>query len=304
LPREPLVDEAGAKPGGEAGFSLLSRLWSFLGRRKRGVLPAKIRKLGRRRFSRRERGKSVTCRTRAGFDIQCQIGDPLDNHIYFEGEFEPELRLLLERLAPSLLTVVDVGCNIGYVSCLLATLAPQARILSIDANPEMIRRCESNLKLNGRTAEMLCCAAGSANAIRTFNIPTRRPSFASFGTLDYPCQEMEVTVRRLDELLRERGITGIDLLKIDVEGFEPEVLAGLGAFPVRNICFEFAPGNLKNCGFYPDDLWRLPLWNDYRLFLLETASARPLPFKAGEKVENLENVTEIVWAQSRAEAPG
>jgi FkbM family methyltransferase len=279
-------------------LSPLSAFWSFLGRQKQGPIPAWVGKSARRKFSRRERGELITCPTAAGFRMEVRIGDPLDNLIYFDGEFEPELRLLLAQLAPALSTVVDVGCNIGYVSCLLASLTEgRARLLSVDANPEMASRCESNLRLNGFPAEVCCCAAGRADEVRTFHIPKHRPSYASFGQLDYGCEEIEVPVRRLDGVAREKGLAQIDLLKIDVEGFEPEVLGGLGDLPVKNICLEFSPDNLKNCGFSPDDLWNLPLWKNYRLALLEKETARPIYFQPGEP---LPNETEIVWAQALA----
>ena len=193
--------------------------------------------------------------------------------------------------------MVDVGCNIGYVSCLLAARAPDARILSIDANPEMVRRCEANLRLNGRTPDVRCCGAGSVEGSRLFHVPKNRPSYASFGALTHACDEIEVPIRRLDGLLREKGWAELDLLKIDVEGFEPEVLRGLGATPVRNICFEYSPANLRNCGFTPEDLWSLPLWAGYRLFLLEEGTGRPLPFRPGEP---LPGATEMAWAEAIA----
>lgn len=236
------------------------------------------------------------CRTTPGFLIQCRIGDPLDNIIYFEGEFETELRISLARLAPTLKTVVDVGCNIGYVSCLLAWLTKgRARVVSLDPNPEMSSRCETNLKLNGFPAEVFTCAAGRVEEIRAFHVPKHRPSFASFGQLSHDCQEIQVPVKRLDQLAREKGLMHIDLLKIDVEGFEPEVLGGLGNLRVKNIYLEFSPRNLKNCGFSPADLWSLPLWKNYRLALIETTTAKPIYFQPDNPISG---ETEIVWAQA------
>lgn len=279
-----------------SSLSPVSALWSFLGRNK--SIPPALKKSARRKFSRRERGRLIECPTAAGFRMECRIGDPLDNLLYFDGEFEPELRLFLTQLAPSLHTIVDVGCNIGYVSCLLAALTRgKARIVSLDANPEMIPRCESNLKLNGWPAEMVSCAAGRVDETKTFHIPKHRPSYASFGALGHDCEEIAVPVRRLDGLAREKGLPQIDLLKIDVEGFEPEVIGGLGDLPVKNICFEFSPANLKNCGFTPDDLWQLPLWKKFRLYRLENDTGRPIPFTPGATLE-MGNVTEIAWAQA------
>jgi hypothetical protein len=41
-----------------------------------------------------------------------------------------------------------------------------------------------------------------------------------------PSNQLECKVRTLDEVAAQHGIAAIDLLKIDVEGFEFEVLAG------------------------------------------------------------------------------
>jgi hypothetical protein len=40
-------------------------------------------------------------------------------------------------------------------------------------------------------------------------------------------EKIRVNMRRLDTLLRETGITFIDILTVDVEGWELEVLSGL-----------------------------------------------------------------------------
>jgi FkbM family methyltransferase len=275
--------------------SALASFWSFLGRNKLGLVPGALRQSARRKFSRSQRGNLIVCDTRPGFRLECRIGDPLDNLVYFDGEFEPELRLFLDQHGGSFSTIVDVGCNIGYVSCLLAARHPSARIVSLDANPEMIRRCEANLKLNGFRAETVCCALGEREELRSFHVPKNRPSYASFGHLEHECDRIEVPVRRLDQLLREKGIEQIDLLKIDVEGFEPPVLNGLGTLPVKNICLEFSPANLKNCGFTPDDLWNRPLWKGYRLFLLENGTGNPLAFQPGRIPDN---ATDTAWARA------
>jgi len=273
----------------------VAALWSFLGRQKTGRIPEWLRNSARRKFSRSQRGKFIVCQTSPGFRMECRIGDPLDNTIYFEGEFEAELRMSLERLAPAISTVVDVGCNIGYVSCLLAKLTGgRARIISVDPNPEMISRCAANLKLNGFSAELEACAMGRVEEVRTFNVPKHRPSFASFGQLTHDCEAIKVPIRRLDEMARKKGLAEIDLLKIDVEGFEPEVLGGVGDLKVKNIYLEFSPRNLKQCGFAPVELWALPLWKKYRLAMIEVGSAQPLYFEPGNPIGGQ---TEIVWAQ-------
>lgn len=236
--------------------------------------------------------------TGQGFRMRCRIGDPLDNLVYFDGEFEPEFALLIGKLAPSLKTIVDVGCNIGYISCLLAKLTNgQARLISIDANPDMVERCRENLAANGFRVEMRHCAGGATEERRIFNVPEFRPSYGTFGNLQqHSCRQIEVPVKRLDRIFSEESLTHIDLLKIDVEGYEPEVLSGLGdmAVPIENIIMEYSPWALTNCGHKPADLWAFPWWNQYQLHILEKDTGRPLPFKIGDAIKVS---TDIIWAR-------
>jgi hypothetical protein len=66
---------------------------------------------------------------------------------------------------------------------------------------------------------------------------------------------------------------------------------------VKHIYLEYSPRNLKQCGFSAEDLWGLPLWKKYRLSLIESGTARPIPFEASAP---LGGETEIVWAQAIA----
>ena len=62
-------------------------------------------------------------------------------------------------------------------------------------------------------------------------IPTSRPSTATTSSIlrdrGYGFTVETVPVRTLDSILEEHGVTAIDFLKIDVEGSEADVLAGI-----------------------------------------------------------------------------
>ena len=66
---------------------------------------------------------------------------------------------------------------------------------------------------------------------------------------------MDVPCVRLDDLLAERGVDRVDLMKMDVEGAEPRVLAGgadrLGAGVVRHLIVEVNGPRLVACGSSP-----------------------------------------------------
>lgn len=80
--------------------------------------------------------------------------------------------------------------------------------------------------------------AGATGTVR-FSEPAD-PGEGSF-TVDRNEANVEFTCRSLSEFARERGYERIDLVKLDVEGFEYEVLDDLLAcgLPIRQLCIEF-----------------------------------------------------------------
>ncbi|MEO1618772.1 MAG: FkbM family methyltransferase, partial [Planctomycetota bacterium] len=70
-------------------------------------------------------------------------------------------------------------------------------------------------------------------------------------------EQVEVNLRRLSDVLREKNVDQIDLLKIDVEGAEFEVLDGLEPADwerVRQLVMEIAPANVTKIHAFAQDL--------------------------------------------------
>ena len=131
--------------------------------------------------------------------------------------------------------VVDVGANHGDFSHAASACFPSARCLLVEPLPrlhdDLERRCQSS-----REHWFLeKCALGATNCVMPFYVAQDDEigSLAGFSE-EYvavnagakPSSQLECRVRTLDEVTAQHGIAAIDLLKIDVEGFEFEVLAG------------------------------------------------------------------------------
>ena len=118
---------------------------------------------------------------------------------------------------------VDVGANVG-VYTVLAGAAAGADCIAVEPIPTTFAKLRANVRANvmGGRVETLNIGLGRADDVLHF-------------TSDRDCQNRAVregelagetitaSVRRLDDLLAGRSPT---LIKIDVEGFESEVLAG------------------------------------------------------------------------------
>ena len=117
---------------------------------------------------------------------------------------------------------VDIGANTGMVCIPLATMA--ARIVAIEPHPVNVARLKYNAQLNkASNIELLPYAVGRKGRLRFIasttgiqaNIPARR-----MVRLDGKiATSITVQARPLLSLLRERTVTSIGVLKIDVEGF-------------------------------------------------------------------------------------
>jgi FkbM family methyltransferase len=132
--------------------------------------------------------------------------------------------------------IVDVGANTGLFSLLAGTQNPDAVIHAFEPFPSAADMLEANLRANRLTNIRVTRAAVSdqpGTLPLYFNDALRLTQGASLRNWDYVTGKVEVPVIRLDDYLAEQGLDTIDLLKVDVEGSEPEVLAGAEATIAR-----------------------------------------------------------------------
>jgi FkbM family methyltransferase len=117
---------------------------------------------------------------------------------------------------------VDVGANIGSYTVLASKVAG-ANSFSIEPVPKTFQCLQRNINLNNISSlvDSRCCAAGESHNALTFSSDLDTTNHVV--NIDYVGDIIEVPVESLDHMLDQlRPI----LIKIDVEGFEPEVIAG------------------------------------------------------------------------------
>jgi len=144
--------------------------------------------------------------------------------------------------------VIDVGMNIGWFTLLSRSLGHD--VLSFEPNPSnIVRLCES-LALNDWTDGVIIYpyALGDIEDTMLLSWPFGNPGQARLGSKNV--YSISVAAKRLDDIVMSKGWLKdndkpIYLLKIDVEGFEPNVLEGsrqlLQSGLVENILIEFNP---------------------------------------------------------------
>lgn len=149
--------------------------------------------------------------------------------------------------------VFDVGANIGEVSAIYRSLG--ATVVAVEPQPECVRKLTEKFgrdnavtivpaALGSERGSAPMWIADGVNTISTLSADWTRGRFAS----EFGSSRMEtVPVETLDALIAEHGQP--DFVKLDVEGFEPQVLRGLTR-PVRLLSFEWVtegPDALASC---------------------------------------------------------
>ncbi len=128
-------------------------------------------------------------------------------------------------------TFVDIGANIGLYS-LMAAGNGVSRVYAIEPNPFSFSVLVRNIVANGFDSIIipLCLAVNNRSSVVTFKLGGPHAGTIKneiIGEGPHP-DGMSITTASfsIDELFRVQGISGVNHLKIDVDGLEPEILRG------------------------------------------------------------------------------
>ena len=158
----------------------------------------------------------------------------------------------MKRLGLQPGTVIDVG--VGYGTAELWEAFPGARLLLVEPIPDRFGG-EAWEGVRRRPGAEVVTAAAGADAGTTTITMHRAPEMSSvLGAWigDRDGEAREVPVVRVDEAVHERELPGPYVLKVDVEGFELEVLEGASgvleeteAVLLEVRLFELVPGGAQ-----------------------------------------------------------
>ena len=173
---------------------------------------------------------AYTARTSDGVRMRGTTADLIQRFVYYFGQWEPAISDWLRANVKTGDTVIDVGANVGWYSLLAAKLVgPAGRVIAVEASPTIATKLAANIALNPNLAPRITvhqCAAGDRAGV----IPLYAGAADNSGqttTVGGTTVEATVPLQPLSALLAGVDLRKVRVVKIDVEGAEEAVVAGL-----------------------------------------------------------------------------
>jgi FkbM family methyltransferase len=185
--------------------------------------------------------------------------DPVVSGALTFGVYERAETKFFQTACHSGMTFLDVGANIGYYTALAArAVGPNGKVIALEPDPESFKYLEQTIAANAvGNVQAFPVAASDAPATLPLYISADNRGDNRLYAPSGKWPQVEVEAVPTDALLAENKIDTVDFIKIDVQGYEPKVIAGLRATITRSpkltLLTEFWPKGICDAGGDPVD---------------------------------------------------
>lgn len=141
---------------------------------------------------------------------------------------EPLATQLVKQLLKPGMNVVDIGGNLGYYPLLEAQMVGDAgRVIAIEPVAANFAQLSKNVEANGyRNILLHNVAIGASNGTAPMYL-SKKSNWHSLHPVPWETREITVRVSTLDALLAQHNLLSVDLIRMDLEGYEVEVIQGM-----------------------------------------------------------------------------
>ena len=206
---------------------------------------------GKRRLARILLGKSLRTDSdimvKGKYELQYKLPNLLENigfEIMVNGVYEQDtIRFIVNKL-PDEGIFLDIGANIGAIVLPVCRLKKNLKAIAVEASFRVFEYLVANAGLNNTQRLVLRNMAVSDSDNKELNFYSPEGDYGK-GSFSPVYTDVPETVRTitLDSLVSQEKIIKIDLIKVDVEGYEYDVFKGgsnvLSHPSAPDILFEF-----------------------------------------------------------------
>lgn len=171
-------------------------------------------------------------------------------HVMLDGFWESWLTLFFAKSIRDGMIVIDVGANFGYYTLLFGAMVGQSgRVIAIEPSPNTARFLRKTLELNGLSARTQifenAADAKSGETVRLYVNPLD-PKNDTVVNAALPGSVLVSTIA-IDDICAD--LEKVDMIKIDAEGAEEGIIAGMSQTIERfspTIVLEFNAARYKD----------------------------------------------------------
>jgi FkbM family methyltransferase len=227
---------------------------------------------------------------RDGVTYELDLSQGIDFAIYLGNIYERQTRAALRRLVRPGSLVLDIGANIGAHTLSLAqSVGPAGRVLAFEPTDYAFRKLSRNLELNPELAQRVTAhhcflTAADASPVPSgiySSWPLAKEAGLHAKHLGREMRTEAARARSVDSVLSEYPARTVQLVKLDVDGFECDVLRGASRMlsTMRPVfVMELAPYVLVERGASLEEMLSFFVPNGYSFF--DERTDRPLPSTA------------------------
>lgn len=187
---------------------------------------------------------------RNGLILRVDISDYIGHYLYF-GFYDYAIEKLFSLCHPGS-NVIDIGTNIGWVALNFAKITQHGSVIGFEPDPFNFQVCQNNIKLNN-FSNLIVLPIGLGETSDTVKMEVRTPDNRGGNRIATQVEKgsVTVTIKSLDSVPEIQSLIKIDLIKLDVEGYELKVLKGAKNLLLKHtptLFIEIDDNNLRDQG--------------------------------------------------------
>lgn len=202
------------------------------------------------------------------------ISEPVAFNLYINGIYEIETHEFLLKMLPKNGVYFDIGANIGSIAIPLCKKRPDIRCVAVEASEWVHGYLTENIKRNNLEKSIIAVNEAMGDTAEGYVSFYTNQDFFGKGSMSPVYSDKPINVKRttFQNLAERYNIEQIDVIKIDIEGFEYFAFKGgekfLSADNAPLILFEFVDWAEEHAGLKGGESQKLLKSYGYSLYEL------------------------------------